>query len=210
MHTGQNNITLSSLHAEALARLLPILEYGEKSAAIVFSRFSRHEKLQEQARHSLRAIAEEERHHESLLENLQKSLPNTPHDSLLDAAARRFYLSQANASWSVHFARIVALDSATCVILANLCATGKPMARDVTTARVFNRIRREEAGHVRAARIFIESDTEQQKLTDALHFTRHGLVDVLKLRGAEFDCLGVNPDRLFERLLHPSPHLYGR
>src|SRR6266481_1120682 len=65
---------------------------------------------------------------------------------------------------------------------------------------IFRRIHRDEAGHVRLSRR-IAAELVQGHVIDAVaENARLGLVGVLARRGAAFDRLGTDPERLFVRI----------
>src|SRR5215831_12845699 len=142
---------LAKPQIEALGRLLPILLCGEESAFHVFWREAG--RLTDvQLRQSLalaRRIAAEELEHEQLLRELRNCCPAADNLASIRLRARRFFLRMASRDPALHFARVAALDSGVCVILA---AVAKPLARAHVVVDTINRIRRDEARHVRFSR----------------------------------------------------------
>ena len=92
--------------------------------------------------------------------------------------------------------------------MAPLLRARAPLAREPRAAAAFGRIRREEAGHVRLSRGLARELAGRGALAAVAERTRLGLVEVLSLRGATFDVLGADPDRLFADLRRTPPRLF--
>jgi len=99
---------------------------------------------------------------------------------------------------AVHFARVAALDSGLCVLLSTLV---KPLSRATTLIEIFNRIRSDEARHVRFSRRHsYELGADTSLLANSAARVRGELVDLLYPLGESFEDLGIDPDHLFRRV----------
>src|SRR6516225_4844996 len=191
---------LAEPQIEALGRLLPVLLCGEESAFQVFCREAG--RLTDvQYRRSLalaRRIAAEELEHEQLLRELRNCCPVADDLATIRLRARRFFLRMASRDPALHFARVAALDSGVCVILA---AVAKPLARARVVVDTFNRIRGDEARHVRFSRRHsCELGADPSLLANTAVRVRGELVALLHPLASSFENLGVDSDYLFRRL----------
>jgi len=191
---------LAEPQMEALGRLLPVLLCGEESAFYVFWREAG--RLTDvQLRRSLalaRRIAAEELEHERLLRELRNGCPAPRDLASIRLRARRFFLRMASREPALHFARVAALDSGVCVILA---AVAKPLARARAVVDTLNRIRRDEARHVRFSREHsCELGADKLLLADTAARIRTELVALLSPLASSFEDLGLDADHLFRRL----------
>ena len=191
---------LSNNQVTALGRLLPTLLCGEESAFQVFSREGRRIS-NVQASHSrflAYRIAADELEHERLIQELRSYCP-VPDDiggTLL--RTRRFFLRLASRDPVLHFARVAALDSAVCIVLSALI---KPIVRGSALVETFDRIRSDEARHVRFSRQHAyELGTERSLLANTAVQVRSELVALLNPLGRSFEDLGVDADNLFHRI----------
>jgi hypothetical protein len=191
---------LAEPQIEALGRLLPALLCGEESSFHVFSREAGG--LTEAALYRslalTRRIAVEELEHERLLRELRNCCP-LPNDlATISLRARRFFLRMACRDHALHFARVAALDSAVCVILA---AVTKPLRRARVIVETFNRIRGDEARHVRFSRQHsCELGADKSLLADTAACVRSELVALLYPLASSFEDLGLDADHLFRRV----------
>jgi len=191
---------LAEPQIEALGRLLPVLLCGEESAFQVFWREAG--RLTDvQYRRSLalaRRIAAEELEHEQLLRELRNCCPAPDDLASLRLRARRFFLRMASREPALHFARVAALDSGVCVILA---AVAKPFARSPAVVDTLNRIRRDEAKHVRFSREHSrELGADKSLLAETATCVRSELVALLYPLASSFEDLGLDADHLFRRV----------
>jgi hypothetical protein len=190
---------LGDAAAEALSELLQVFACGEESAAHAFAHLGS-SALDDAARHGLARVADEELAHERLLRGLRNALPAPAPDRELRRALLRFYCGIAQADIGLHLASIAALDSAVCVILAALLEPARPLAREPAVAAILHRIHRDEAGHVRLSRRLAAAFARRDAIGAVAVNARLGLVGVLARRGAAFEDLGVNAERLFVRI----------
>jgi hypothetical protein len=174
----QQQPRLVDAHAEALAELLAIFACGEESAAISFARLV----------------------HEGLLRRLRGALPKPPRDKGLRRALAHFFHGVARTDIGLHLAAIASLDSAVCLILSDLLRPGGVIAQDFAVATIFRRIRQDEAKHVRVSRHMAAGFARRDLRGEVAESTRVGLVAVLARRGAAFERLGVDAERLLARL----------
>jgi len=191
---------LSDTQVSALGELLPTLLCGEESAFHVFWRaghrvsnlqISRSEALANQ-------IALEELEHERLLQALRGCCPVPSDVASTLVRTRRFFVRMASRDPAVHFARVAALDSAVCIVLSTLV---KPLPRATALIEIFNRIRSDEARHVRFSRRHsYELGADASLLTNIAACIRGELVTLLYPLGSAFEDLGVDADHLFRRI----------
>jgi hypothetical protein len=186
--------------AGALAELLPLLLCGEESAALAFGAGGTRAALTPAASAELERIRREEVVHGLLLQRLQTGLPPAPLDAPLRSRMRRFFVTLADPRPGRYFARIAGLDSAVCLLLGALRSQRSPLVADPTIAAAFARIHRDEASHVDAARRIALAYAPAALALDVATETRVRLVKLLRERGAVFDKLGVDADRLLARL----------
>jgi hypothetical protein len=141
-------LKLSESQVTALGQLLPGLLCGEESAFRVFWREG-HRLSNAQIIHSAalaNQIAVEELEHERLLQDLRACCPIPNDIASTLVRTRRFFLRMASRDPAIHFAKVAALDSGVCVILSSLV---RPLSRATALIEIFNRIRSDEARHVR-------------------------------------------------------------
>jgi hypothetical protein len=192
-------LRLGDAQAEALSELLQVFACGEESAALAFARLGA-SPLEDAARRALARVAEEELIHEGLLRGLRGALPAPAPDRELRRALLRFYHDIAQADIGLHLASIAALDSAVCLILAALLEPDRVLAQEPAATAIFRRIHRDEAGHVRLSRRIAAELVQGDVIGAVAENARLGLVGVLARRGAAFDSLGVDAERLFVRI----------
>ena len=198
---------LADATAEALSELLQVFACGEESAAHAFAHLGSFA-LDDAARHGLTRVANEELVHERLLRGLRNALPAPAPDRELRRALLRFYHGIAQADIGLHLASIAALDSAVCVILAALLEPDRILAREPAVAAILRRIHRDEAGHVRLSRRLAAELVRGDAIGAIAENARLGLVGVLARRGAAFENLGVNAERLFARIVRVPDGLF--
>ena len=198
---------LGDAAAEALSELLQVFACGEESAALAFAHLGS-SALEDSVRHGLARVADEELVHERLLRGLRNALPAPAPDRELRRALLRFYYGIAQADIGLHLASIAALDSAVCVILAALLEPDRTLAREPVVAAILRRIHRDEAGHVRLSRRLAVAFARRDAMGAVAENARLGLVGVLARRGAAFENLGVNAERLFARIARVPDGLF--
>ena len=192
-------LRLGDVQAEALSELLQVFACGEESASLAFARLG-DSPIEEAARRALTRVAGEELIHERLLRGLRGALPAPTPDKELRRALLRFYHGIAQADIGLHLASIAALDSAVCSILAVLLAPDRDLAQEPVASAIFRRIHRDEARHVRLSRRIAAELVQGDVIGPVAENARLGLVSVLGRRGAAFDSLGIDPERLFVRI----------
>jgi hypothetical protein len=191
---------LSEVEIAALGRLLPILLCGEESAFQVFWREGRRipNTQVSRTRALARRIAAEELQHERLLQELRSYCPVPDDIASTLARTRHFFLRMASRDPAVHFAMVAALDSGVCVILS---ALAKPLSRATVLVEILNRIRSDEARHVRFSRQHsYELGVSTSLLADTAVRVRSELAALIHPFGNAFEDLGVDADRLFRRV----------
>jgi hypothetical protein len=153
---AKNRLDLSALHSQqiqALANLLPLLICGEESASYVFDALANTlaGQLDTALILDLRSITQDEIRHAVYLEHLRASLP-TPADRH-SAHRAAVFLSKLNTPVPVRqLARLAALDSAVCKLLAALLHPAAPISKCAPLAAMLRRIQLDEARHVRITR----------------------------------------------------------
>ena len=188
--------TLGSDAIDGLSQLLPLLQCGEESASAVFEAMAQATDVP--ARQALQLIADEERHHEGLLDRLAAALPVPARRSMRPSQIGRFYVSLRDTDLERHAARIAALDAAACTIFAHLLRGAVGSAPDV--ARLFAHIRRDEARHVRLARALALRRGASPALSDAAAQTRSALAALLAQASGALEQLDVDADLLLKQL----------
>jgi hypothetical protein len=193
-------LKLSESQVTALGQLLPSLLCGEESSFHVFWREG-HRVSNVQIGHSealANQIAIEELEHERLLQDLRGCCP-VPNDVASTLVrTRRFFLRMASRDPAIHFARVAALDSGVCVILSSLV---RPLSRATALIEIFDRIRSDEARHVRFSRRHsYELGADTSLLANTAARIRGELVALLYPLGNSFEDLGLDADHLFRRL----------
>jgi hypothetical protein len=191
---------LSETRVTALGRLLPSLLCGEESAFHIFWREGQRVSNAEVCRSQALAyrIAADELKHEHLLQQLRSCCP-VAHDieSILPRTCR-FFLRIASRDPAVHFARVAGLDSGVCLVLSALV---KPLSRATALTEIFDRIRWDEARHVRFSRQHsYELGADKLLLANTADQIRSELVELLYPFGYSFEDLGVDADHLFRRV----------
>ena len=182
----------------AIAELVDVLAFGEDSAAMTFEHMAR--RCSGAPLYSaLKGIAADESRHQLWLARLQQSLPSLATDAAYAKRLRRFFYRLAHEDLNIHFARIFALDSAVCLLLATVQSQCTPTLAAAVNP-VFSRIRRDEARHVGVARRAAGPLLGTSRGKDQVTEVREGLTEVLTYRATAFETLRVDPDRLFSRL----------
>jgi hypothetical protein len=192
-------VRLGDAQAEALSELLQVFACGEESASLAFARLGE-SPLEDAACRALARVAGEELIHEGLLRGLRGALPTPAADRELRRALLRFYHGIAHADIGLHLASIAALDSAVCLILAALLEPDRVLAQEPVASAIFRRIHRDEAGHVRLSRRIAAELVQGDVIAAVAENARLGLVGVLARRGAAFESLGIDAERLFMRI----------
>jgi hypothetical protein len=192
-------LRLGDAQSEALSELLQVFACGEESATLAFARLGG-SPIEDAARRALARVAEEELIHERLLRGLRGALPAPAPDRELRRALLRFYHGIAQADIGLHLASIAALDSAVCLILAALLEPDRVLAQEPAASAIFRRIHRDEAGHVRLSRRIAAELVQGDVIAAVAENARLGLVGVLARRGAAFESLGIDAERLFMRI----------
>lgn len=187
---------LDSRSAEALAALIPVLGCGEEAAGLAFAGLSRDARPDAAVSDALARIGVEEQGHEALLRALAAGLPPPDAVPRLMRMAQRFHLDLARDDATARLARIAALDSAVCLILARLLRPGTPLARDAVTCTLLRGIARDEARHVRTTRALALARADSRTLMAWAEPVRPRLAILLNEAGDALERLGFDPDWL--------------
>lgn len=191
---------LSETQVAALGRLLPSLLCGEESAFHIF--WQEGQRLSNAQVNRSRAlayrIAGDELEHERLLQQLRSCCPVPDDIASILPRTRQFFLRIASRDPAVHFARVAGLDSGVCLILSALV---RPLSRATALTDIFDRIRSDEARHVRFSRQrSYELGANTKLLANTATRIRSELVALLYPLGHSFEDLGVDADHLFRRV----------
>ncbi len=189
---------LSDTEVEALASLLPMLQCGEESASLAFDHLAK--SMGEQEQQDLQHIVEEERQHEVLLAEISLGLPRTPRSASARKIIRHFYLRQHHDILGAHFARIAALDSATCTILAAMTSRRSALYRCPAVHERLARIHRDEADHVALSRTHAKKRVTSGFADRLAQDCRSDLADLLEDGTGAFAVLGIDPVRLLTQI----------
>ena len=191
---------LSECQVTALGQLLPGLLCGEESAFQVFWRegHASSRVQMNQSKALANQIALEELEHERLLQDLRGCCPVPSNLASTLVRTRRFFVRMASRDPALHFAKVAALDSTVCIILSTLV---KPLSRATALIEIFNRIRSDEARHVRFSRRHsYELGANASLLANTAVRIRSELVALLHPLGNSFEALGLDADHLFRRV----------
>ena len=110
---------LSQAQAEAVSRLLCLLEAGEGAAALSFSALARDVRIRGAAS-ALTTIGREEADHGAWVAEIARAVPRpTSVRPALDAA-RRLHIAIGQGSPAERLAGVAALDSAACILFSRL------------------------------------------------------------------------------------------
>lgn len=194
---------LKGRQVQAFADLLHILQSGEQSAALTFEVLGRRRQRSgddDALTAALSRVVADEREHAVLLARVQSNLPAPLADTHLQAATERFFSQLASRAAGVHFARIAALDSALCLVLAAL-----RRAQPALFGAAFQRILTDEARHVALASQYAWTLARGRERECAATATRIELSQLLALRADCFEELAIDPEVLFRRIRQP-PH----
>lgn len=192
----------SDTELEALGRFVPSLLCGEESAVLIFHHESK--RLSREARaemqRSLLGLAGEEELHEIMLRTLSAWLPDCGDRDEIRDRARKFFLGFASRDTALRLAHIAEIDSCVTITLA---AMGKEsrLARSEVLSRVIDRIRRDEARHVKICRRHLdEIGIPRAQRQEATEKVRLRFIDLMTPVAGAFEDIGLDPDRLFRRI----------
>ena len=194
--------SMNSKEIEALSQLVPFMMCGEESAVHVFHRESRRVRngAHRAAQELLLQIAGEEKVHEYLLARLAVELPEAEGNDAIRKRSQDFFINLANPDPAVHFARVAALDSGVCKIMASFClAPG--VVKYPALQRICSKIRSDESRHVRISRQYVmDLGMPPAALSAAADSICGDLVTLLQPGGKALEDLGVDADHLFRRI----------
>ncbi|ORE88289.1 hypothetical protein ATO7_00400 [Oceanococcus atlanticus] len=188
---------------EAAARILAVLVCAEESAINIFHHECNRLSPEETAynHRALREIESEERVHNWLIHQARGHLPVPDDVPQIRRRTRRLFMRVASRDLGTHFARITGLDSGVCISLTALLSSGD-VRKHTGFARLIKHIRRDEATHVKKSRDHaVALGFSEDSFHDAYDLTRAGMVGMLEPIAGSFEDMGVDPDRLFGRLL---------
>jgi rubrerythrin len=192
---------------EALAIFFQILACGEESAVHVFYRAGSIDGISAGA-NALASIAAEEEQHERILRSLRFQLrefsdPDTA--KVRRRQAREFFLSLQTRDFDRHLSRVAALDSCVTKLL-NLMCRGPILSTSAAAgvSAILQRIRSDEAGHVRTTRdIVLQSPGGAAVLAEEHESISKHFSAFLKKEAWVFERLGVDFDVIEKKISHP-------
>ena len=198
----RRSLQLDAKREEALACLIPALLCGEQSAQQVFHAQAKQVRNGEFGRMAaaLTWIEQEEDAHERVLQGLAERVTRPRDLHRRKRRAQRFYASLArDVSMAEHFARIEALDSCVCTIMHSLARAQS--RRDHPLSHLFDSIKDDEARHVGISRRYATAlGIESPGRLAQRRLLGNAIVDFLAPEADNFESMGVDPDRLFQRL----------
>ena len=193
-----------SAAAPAHAVLVSLLRLGERSAGFAFERLARSTKIatSDPYRALLAQVAQDERRHDC-------ELAAVAGDAIrlrMNNSSRRFFLGLHDRDIRIHLARIAALDGCVCQIVTQVLSGSLLAPQDAGLRRTLERIRHDEGRHVRIAR----RAAQRYGASDALlceidHQTRNAFCAVLAPHAEDFQALGIDPQRLLNRMRRAAP-----
>jgi hypothetical protein len=191
----------------SLAQLVQLLRCGEVSAALAFDILARRRRRRgdgEALCLALASIAEDERRHEQWLSAWQRTLPAPTQEFGGSALAVGFFRGLGTPDAGDHLARIAALDSAVCLLLAAL-----RKAQPGLFGTCLSQILADEARHVALASSYARRHSPARRRQEQAAATREGLVELLATSADCLESLRMNPDQLLARLRRPPRCLCG-
>lgn len=187
----------------AAARILGVLVCAEESAINIFHHECNRIGAEQQAfNHAgLREIESEERVHNWLIHQARAYYPRPDDIDQIRRRTRRLFMRVASRDLGTHFANITGLDSGVCISLTALLSSSQVKQHE-GFARLLKHIRRDEATHVKKSRDHaISLGFDENTFHESYELTRNGMVKMLEPIATSFEAMGVDPDRLFSRLL---------
>ena len=187
----------------AAARILGVLVCAEESAINIFHHECNRLSPEEAAfnHRALREIESEERVHNWLIHQARAYHPVPDDLPQIRRRTRRLFMRVASRDLGTHFARITGLDSGVCISLTALLGSAQ-VRQQTGFARLLKHIRRDEATHVKKSRDHaVNLGFDENSFHECYELTRTGMVGMLEPIASSFEALGVDPDRLFGRLL---------
>lgn len=195
----------------ALSRLIPILLCGEQSANFVFG-----QEVKKQQMHSnslvdksitegLLSIESDEYFHDVALQAVLKEINSKldyPQDiKKLTRKAQLFYCQVGKAESTIqHFANIKHLDTCVTIIMSEMAKS--KLGSQHLVSKLFQLIHLDEAKHVRICSTYIRylgGDIKQIK--EQAKPIKERLINLLNYEYNSFVTLGINPDKLFSRIM---------
>lgn len=200
---------LLTRNIEGLSRVVPTMMCGEESATHVFHREA---KRLEDARATaastslMAKIAGEEAEHERLLSQLRSCLPEPEDVDVLRRRAKYFFIRVASRETAIHFSRIAGLDSGVCITLNCMLHPSAALAKSPKAHRIWSRIWKDEASHVRASRQHVlDLGLDSAQLFEEGKQVRKKYADLIVLPlGKDFEDIGVDTDKLYRRIVGPE------
>ncbi len=193
-------VRLQGSHAQALARLIPLLGCGEEAAGLAFEGLAKTVKRGDATAWALDQIAREEQDHGVWMHMLASALPPVADQAALLRTARKFHINLGSGGADLHLARIAALDSAVCTILSRLLCKGAPLSDDQNVHNILSRIQRDEARHVALSRTLALASANLDRARDVGAAAREALAKIMMQVGDAFEILGVDPQSLHKDL----------
>lgn len=189
------------MNPEAAGRLLGLLRAGEQSAMLTFGRLSRRLSAasEARARQALLELEADECRHDLLLATTAASMGIS---AVRPAArVRHFFLKMESRELAVHLARVAALDSCVCQLLARVLSPKQGAKLPAILAQALTQIQRDEGRHVRVARaLALDLGVGAAVLHEQNDATRYAFAQVIDQYEPAFIDLGVAFEPLRQRI----------
>lgn len=185
------------------AVLVSLLRLGERSAEFAFERLARSSRIADTDpyRALLAQIAQDERRHDRELAAVVPAVRLH-----VRGPARTFFLGLCDRDIRIHLARIAALDGCVCQIIAQLLSGGLISPRQIGLRGILAGIRHDEGRHVRIARrAALRYGASEALLHEMDQQTRRAFCGVLEPYAGAFETLGIDSQRLVNRLRRAAP-----
>lgn len=195
----------------ALSRLIPILLCGEQSANFVFGQ----EVKKQQYHHELStdnniidgllSIESDEYFHDQALKAVLKKINEKLHYQQdikkLTRQAQLFYYQIGKSDSTIqHFANIKHLDTCVTIIMSEMAKS--KLGKEHLLSKLFHLIHLDEAKHVRICSAYIKYLGGDNKIINQqAKPIKTRLVALLKSESPSFITMGINPEKLFYRIM---------
>lgn len=199
-HLESSGPKMSSAEMEACGRLATVLLCGEQSAIQIFSAERERGRAAAAALNALRSIEFDELLHEKALMALCRYLPVPDDAHHLRRRSQRFFARFGRiADMAKHFGYIADLDSAVCKIMWQI--ERSTVDRLSPIKLIAAQIKADEARHVLVSRQYSSALGESRRNGKETSIEiAESLIEMLAPLGCSFEVLGVDSDRLFEKI----------
>ena len=115
---------------------------------------------------------------------------------------RGFFVRLGGSGPAIQFARISSLDACVCKIMSSILNKNSKVAKIELLERIAKKIRHDESGHVKLSRKHIaDLGVSDQEFYEVDNHVRLNIVSLFESVGSSFEALGVDPDKLFKKIL---------